>query len=299
LFTFDGTITFNNSGTYQVQRDFGDGSLGQMQTFGPGPNTFQLQSEPHLFNPGAYTSVMNIISPTGCTGCGSQAPVNFTAFCPGPTGGGIPIPLCQSCNFVTQLCKALEPLFLLAYAIGVALLVATGSACPPNPYLTGSFLGLAVAFGLVLYFLCRKCICDFFTKLSGQAFFILGCVLLIFVIPPNCGQPFPFLNWVVALLSAGYMLVFGFLILWLGWYLPNKANCTLSICDFWCLIGGLSNNNACTKLAMAAAIIVWFLLGGLATMGWSGLGLSLSVAVLISNYACTRLYAHNCSCNQC
>lgn len=123
-FTFDGTIILNDSCTYQVQRHFGDGNLGQVQTFGPGPGPFQLTQETHPYNPGPYTSTMNTLTPAGC---GSQAPVSFTAYCPGPV---VPsAPLCQSCNFVSLLCKALEPLFLLALVIGVTLLILTPSAC--------------------------------------------------------------------------------------------------------------------------------------------------------------------------
>jgi hypothetical protein len=263
LITFVTTLTFPAGCSVTVQRDFGDGNMGTPQTFTSSPATYQ---ETHPYNPThIYTSNLNVLS---------------NAFC-GASSGQITVlsaPPCATQPWLGILCRLFQSLFVLFGAVAGAIFFASISpaclAANPLPIATGS----AVTAVLILAFLqlfCRKCVCQFLSKLIGQMFVAIGMVLVMFVIPPNCfGPP------IVALGAAVLSVFFGAALVLNGaWYQPNITVCPLTICNYWrAVTEGLI-------AAFIAAIIVFISLGS-AVPVWPNLFVALAaiaIFMILSN----------------
>ncbi len=270
LVTFMTTLTFPAGCFVAVQRNFGDGYFGVQQTFTSSPASYQ---ETHAYYPGGYTSNLNVLSNASCGAAAEQVTVSASA------------PPCATKPFLASLCRGFQVLFLLFGAIAGVLFIASASPIcnpPPNFPLLAIATGWAIAaavFLVLLYLLCRKCVCGFFVKLIGQLFVIVGAVLLMFVLPVNCTQPFPFPAPFVALGAAVVALLFGAAaLLWGGWYQPLKAVCPLTICDYWQAI------KDALILAVFAALIVYFSLIIGVTVTHLGFALlAISVLLILTN----------------
>jgi|GEM_PF-3331115 len=226
LVTFVTTLTFPAGCSGTVQRDFGDGNLGAQHTFISSPDSYQ---ETHAYNTGlTYTSNLNVLSNASC-GPSSDSVVVSTA-----------APPCATSSFWAAVCRLLQFMFLwFGAAAGVLSIASASPVCNP-PYTFPLFViaaGCAITatvFLVVLYLICRKCVCGFTVKLLGQLLLIMGVVLFMFVLPANCTQSVPFSTPVMALALAMLLLLGGGVaLLYVLWYQQLSNNCPLNICDYW------------------------------------------------------------------
>jgi hypothetical protein len=270
LVTFMTSLNFPAGCTVTVQRDFGDGTSGTIQTFTslPNPNPY---AETHAYNLGSgYTSTLKVLSQASC-GLSSVGVV-LSPTCP----------LCAINSFISAACKLGQLLFLVfGAAASILLIAATSAVCVTAngalvPTAGGYAITAGITFGLLILF-CRKCICGFFLKMFAQLLIIVGAVLFMFVLPLNCMQPLPFPTPFSALGLASLVLVVGvFGVLYASWYNSPpgfKDICPLTICNFWQAV----------KDALLFAILAAFLVYGSLAMGllWTHLGFDLLVITLI------------------
>lgn len=222
--TFNVSFTVPTQCSVTFQIDYGDSSsLGPPHTFGPGTNSF---TETHSYPPGVYTANLIVTSPASC---GIVQSVQVT-----PQA----CPPCNTNSFLSGLCAILEPIFLLLAAIGGTLFIASfGPPClviqPSIPAFATAFLVSALVIGIILYVICRDCICSFLLKLFGQIIFIIGIASLLFTFVPSCMIPVPFASSSTAVAASSLLVAFGAgAILFAFWYQNLKAVCPLTICDF-------------------------------------------------------------------
>src|SRR6185295_12939695 len=109
---------------------------------------------------------------------------------------------------------------------------------------------------VILYFLCRKCVCGFLLKLFGQLLTILGAISLF--------EGFWFAFVLILIGISG--------ILYGTWYNFFRAVCPLTICDFWLAV----------KNALAIAILAVFIITPFVGAVWLGPSLLLIALLLIA-----------------
>ena len=290
LVTFMTHLTFPAGCSVTVQRDFGDGTpKGAIYTFSslPNPNPYP---ETHAYAVGSgYNSTLNVLSHASCGPSTNSVIVSTLA------------PSCATNSFHAALCKLGQFLFLVFGAAAVVLFIASASSVcnPPTTYpILAIATGFAISAGIflvVLFLLCRRCICGFLVRMLGQLLIIIGAVLFIFVLPVNCTQPFPFTTPFTAFFVASLVLTIGvFAVLYASWYLSPpgfKDICPLTICDFWQAV----------KDALIFAIIAAFLVYGSLVAGllWTHLGFDLLVITvvlipIVNSQIMINQNAHNC-----
>jgi hypothetical protein len=156
--------------------------------------------------------------------------------------------------------------------------------------IAGTLLALAGGALVLIFFLCRKCECGFPWKLLGQLVIIVGVVMSIYVLPGSCvplGTPGTALWAVLVVLLMG---IFG--LLYGSWYLPFRAVCPLTICDFW---GALQE--AVTVAILSAAILVFppLLAGGMSPVNLGFTLLLIAIGLpLIHQQLQSNQHAGNC-----
>lgn len=277
LYSFDTYITINDSCTYSFRRNFGDGTFGGLYTFtgsGSGPSYFTIPTETHYYlAPTTYTSNLDVVSPTGC---GTATSNTFPASCGS----------CYPSSLIEAFCKLFEFNFLLASIVGIVLSIA--SPCTIFWVPLGFFIAATLFLGLYFLLQCDKCACAPLPKAWGRIFISIGIILFMFIFP-SCSS-----------VSGGLAFALGLLFIYSGfialstWYNSNKITCPLTICDYWCAVGGVANIASATNLAIIGALIVWAIIG---TITFTALGLALFVAIIIIAIANAALNANNPPCN--
>ncbi len=292
LFTFNGTISINDSCTYVIPRDFGDGTFGILQTF-TGTGTFPLASEMDHYNPGTYTSSINVVTPSaGCTN--GQAPVTITATC---GGSG-----CPPGSILSTFCVVLLSFFLMFGSIALIIpnFISSLTPCGTTLSLTNYATVAAVMLFLFTIF-CGSCYCKYLLRIIAQLLIVEGLLYFLFVpptVPPSAGCFAIFGNNASTL--AGILIGSGILLLTI-WYFLYKNTCQLTRCDFWCIIGGINPvNPSCTTIAIFAMLILWVSTSmvGLITPGFV---VAVVAAIALSTISCVirNIFLCTTNCNNC
>ena len=265
-----------------VQRDFGDGSAGSPQFFSSGSSVSHYSYvEIHAYNPGhTYTTLVNILSLPSCP----------------PSVKTVTIPSAATCatdRFLAAFCVVFRFLFLLSASIVAPLYIASVSSLCANPSIlsttaTGSLI-VAASSLLFILLACRKCMCSLPLKLLGQLLLITGVIFAEFILQPVCVQfaATPPVSLARAILFAVAFLFFGFLELYLLWYL--EGCCPVTICEFWQAV------SETMIVAFLAATIVYAALQplGMLPAGW---GVALALAYAIMTYANLRIAVNQNNC---
>ncbi len=224
LATFQADVDVPAGCTATVQIDFGDGNFSTPQVMGSGTNPITPVTHPYATGL-VYSAYLNVLSPTPCPQAGPISVICSTS-----------CPPCATNPLSALLCNFLLFSTLFFLAVWIVLTIVSSAACvlinPSLPMIAGGFIIAGAVFFLLLFFICRKCICAFFLKIAGQLLLIVGVVLLMFYLPLNCAQPLPFATPGMALGFALVLILLGAILLAV-WYFTFNPVCPLNICDFW------------------------------------------------------------------
>lgn len=282
LVTFTTNITITGVCTLNFRRNFGDGFFGAVQTF-TGPGSYSYVESHNYSAPGTYTSVVDVIAPP--INCPAIDSTNVIVAC---TAG------CYTNLFLATFCRFLEWLYILSASLAITMALTVALCFTTATILT--FAGLALFAFLLIYILqCNKCVCKFFLKTTAQIFIVVGILMFMFwppttIVPPNVNcylTPPAALGWALLFLGFGIAQLY-------AWYLVHKNSCPLTICDFWCNLGGVANLKSCTNIAFIGIFILSALLG---FANPTGIGVSIIVGILIAWATNSQLLANAPLCN--